>query len=80
MLTTEQIEIIRPGDERYDEARSAWNLAADLNLVAAVAYPTRAEDVVAIVDYARENGLRVAPQGTGHNAGPLGARSRTRCC
>jgi hypothetical protein len=27
MLTTEQIEIIRPGDDRYDEARSAWNLA-----------------------------------------------------
>jgi len=71
MLTTEQIEVIRPGDERYDEARSAWNLAADLN-PAAVAYPTRAEDVASIVTYAREHGLRVTAQGTGHNATPHG--------
>jgi len=56
MLTTEQIEIVRPGDDRYDEARSAWNLAADLN-PAAVAYPTTAQDVASIVTYAREHGL-----------------------
>jgi len=37
-----------------------------------VALPETADDVVAIVDFAREHGLRVAPQGTGHNAGPLG--------
>ena len=74
MLTTEQIEVIRPGDERYDEARSAWNLAADLN-PAAVAYPTRAEDVASIVTYAREHGLRVTAQGTGHNATPHGDHS-----
>ena len=29
-------------------------------------------DVVAVLDAARALGLRVAPQGTGHNAGPLG--------
>lgn len=28
-------------------------------------------DVIAVVDYAREHGLRIAPQATGHNAGPL---------
>ncbi len=36
------------------------------------ARPETADDVVAIVDFAREHGYRVAPQGTGHNAGPLG--------
>jgi FAD/FMN-containing dehydrogenase len=34
--------------------------------------PETAQDVVEAVAFARENGLRVAPQGTGHNAYPLG--------
>ena len=42
-----------------------------------MAFPENAEDVVAIVDYARRHGLRVAPQGTGHNAGPLGSLENT---
>ncbi|HEY2635967.1 MAG TPA: FAD-binding oxidoreductase [Solirubrobacteraceae bacterium] len=76
MLTTEQIETIRPGDDRYEEARAAWNLAADLN-PAVVAYPNTADDVAAIVAYAREHGLRVTAQGTGHNATPHGDLSDT---
>src|SRR5262249_57535284 len=36
-----------------------------------------AEDVVETVRFAADNGLRVAPQGTGHNAGPLGDLSGT---
>src|SRR5215217_4308812 len=36
---------------------------------AAIAVP--GTDVAAAVDYARERGLRVAPQRTGHNAKPL---------
>jgi FAD/FMN-containing dehydrogenase len=63
--------LVLPGDEEWDEARQAWNLAVDQR-PAAVALPETAEDVVAIVDFAREHGLRIAPQGTGHNAGPLG--------
>jgi hypothetical protein len=51
-------------------ARQAWNLSADQR-PALVAFPETADDVVAIVDYTRDNGLRVAPQGTGHNATPL---------
>jgi FAD/FMN-containing dehydrogenase len=66
-----QGDLVLPGDESWDEARLAWNLAVDQR-PAAVALPETAEDVVAIVDFAREHGLRVAPQGTGHNAGPLG--------
>jgi FAD/FMN-containing dehydrogenase len=38
---------------------------------AAVAVPESEADVVAAVNFAREAGLRVAPQATGHNAGPL---------
>jgi hypothetical protein len=65
-----------PGDDDWDEARQAWNLAVDQQ-PAAVALPETAEDVVAIVEFARANGLRVAPQGTGHNASPLGALDDT---
>jgi FAD/FMN-containing dehydrogenase len=64
-------DLVLPGDDSWDEARRAWNLAVDQR-PAAVALPETAEDVVAIVDFAREHGLRVAPQGTGHNASPLG--------
>ena len=39
---------------------------------AAVAVPESARDVVAAVGHAREHGLRVAAQGTGHGAAPLG--------
>ena len=63
-------EVVRPSDAGYDQARQAWNLSADQR-PALVVFPETADDVVAIVDYARANGLRVAPQGTGHNATPL---------
>jgi FAD/FMN-containing dehydrogenase len=64
-------KLITRGDANWDEARQAWNLAVDQQ-PAAVALPETAEDVVTAVEYARVNGLQVAPQGTGHNAGPLG--------
>jgi FAD/FMN-containing dehydrogenase len=60
-----------PGDPGYDEARMPWNVAIDQR-PAAVAYPASAEEVSQVVRAAAEAGLRVAPQGTGHNAGPLG--------
>jgi len=63
--------IVMPGDPDFDKARQAWNLAVDQRpeFVVQVADVT---DIVAVIDYARANGLRVAPQGTGHNAAPLG--------
>ena len=64
-------EVVTPYDENWDEARQAWNLAVDQQ-PAAVALPESADDVAAIVAFAKANGLRVAPQGTGHNAGALG--------
>jgi len=59
------------GDPGWDDARRAWNLNVDQR-PAAVAAPESDRDVVAIVEFAREAGLRVAPQSTGHNAAPLG--------
>src|SRR6478672_1507986 len=60
-----------PGDPGYDEARMPWNVAVDQR-PAAVAYPATADEVSEIVRAAAASGLKVAPQGTGHNAGPLG--------
>jgi FAD/FMN-containing dehydrogenase len=59
-LTTE-------GDDGWDLARQAWNLYAQQN-PAAVAMVEGVDDVRAVVNFARENGLRVAPQSTGHGA------------
>lgn len=59
------------GDEGWDQARLAWNLAAEQD-PAAVVYAESPDDVAAAVSYARENGLGVAGQGTGHGAVPLG--------
>lgn len=58
---------VLPDDPGFDEVRLAWNLAADQRPVA-VALPVSGADVAATVRFARDNGLRVAPQGTGHNA------------
>src|SRR4051812_2761671 len=65
-------DIVAPGDREYDLARRAWNLAVD-HRPALVAFPADAFDVQAVVEFARARGLRMAPQGTGHNASPLPA-------
>jgi FAD/FMN-containing dehydrogenase len=64
------IELLRAGEAGYDEARSAWNLAADQR-PAAVVVARSAEDVRDAVLAARDLGLRVVPQGTGHLASAL---------
>ena len=65
-----------PSDSRWDEARAAWQLGIDQRPVAVVEAAGVA-DVVATVVAARALGLRVAAQGTGHNAAPLGELSGT---
>ena len=67
---------LTPGDPGWDDARRAWNLAVDQH-PAAVALPAGVQDVVSAVGFAREHGLRVAAQGTGHNAKPLGSLAGT---
>ena len=68
--------ILMPGDPGWDDARRAWNLAVD-QLPAAIALPESAHDVAVAIRFARDHGLRVAAQGTGHNARPLGSLDNT---
>ncbi len=68
--------ILTPADAGWDDARKAWNLAVDQR-PAAIARPESVADVVAAVAFARNHGLRVAAQGTGHNADPLGPLADT---
>ena len=71
---TESLEgsVVFPDHPSWDAAREAYNLAIDQH-PAAVAFPADARDVQAIAHDARSRGLRIAPQRTGHNAGPLGS-------
>ena len=62
-----------PGDPGYDAARLPWNAALDQR-PAAVAQPTSVAQVQQVVRAAAAADLRVAPQSTGHNAGPLVAQ------
>ena len=72
-LTGAGFDVELPGDPGYDTSRLAWNRAVDQR-PAAVAHPRSAHDVSRLVRLAAEQGLRVAPQSTGHNAGPLAQR------
>ena len=68
--------VVTPTDPDWDATRQVFNLATDLR-PAAVALPRDVDDVIAAVGHARANGLRVAPQATGHNAAALGALEDT---
>ena len=69
-------EVFGPDDAGYDEHRKPWNRAVDQR-PAAVAFPRTDEDVVTLVDLARNRGLELAPQATGHGAGATGTLERT---
>ena len=64
-------DVVFPGDPGWDEARLAWNLAVDQR-PGVIVFAESAEDVSAVVKFAKLRGYRVAPQGTGHNAAALG--------
>jgi FAD/FMN-containing dehydrogenase len=65
--------VVVPGDADWDEARAAWNLAADQR-PAAVVVAENADDVVETVRFAADRGYGVAGQGTGHAAAALEGR------
>lgn len=75
-LTTlrEQVDgvVLAPGDPGWDAATLAFNTAFTQE-PSLVAIPANVRDVQTLVVHARENGLQVAPQRTGHNAEPLGS-------
>jgi FAD/FMN-containing dehydrogenase len=68
--------IVTPDDPDWDEARQAWNLAVDQRPTA-VAMVESTDDVIAVMASARQHGLRVAAQGTGHSAAALGPLTDT---
>ena len=68
--------LVLPGDPGWDEARSGFNLAVDVN-PAAVAVAAHERDVIAVVDYAREHGFRVAPRAAAHGDGSHGSFAGT---
>src|SRR5260370_38455020 len=64
-------ELIQPGDEGYDAARTVYNGMIDKR-PALIARCADVADVIAAVNFARENKLLVSIRGGGHNAGGLG--------
>lgn len=70
------LSVLQPASHGWDEARRAWNLAVDQQ-PEAIAVAESPAEVAAAVAYARQNGLQVAPQGTGHGASPLGSLEGT---
>jgi FAD binding domain-containing protein/berberine-like enzyme len=67
-------ELLAPGDKGWDEARLGFNLAIDPQ-PALISAPRSEADVAATVRFAREEGLRIAAQGTAHGAGALSSLS-----
>ena len=76
LLLDEKVEALRgalrgalllPGDAGYDEARAVWNGMIDRH-PPAIVQATGNADVIAAVNFARENGLPVSVKGGGHSA------------
>jgi len=61
-------ELIRPGDATYESARKIWNASIDKH-PGIIARCSGTADVIAAVNFARENTLLTAVRGGGHNVG-----------
>ena len=59
-------EILRPGDDDYDAARKVFNAMIDKR-PAMIAHCSGAADVIACVNFARDNNLLVSVRGGGHS-------------
>jgi FAD/FMN-containing dehydrogenase len=62
--------VLTEADEAWNASRQTFNLTHDQR-PAALVRVANADDVAETVRYAAQRSLRVAPQGTGHNAGPI---------
>ena len=59
-------ELLRPGDPNYDETRAIWNGMIDRR-PALIARAMGISDVIAAVNFAREQDMVLAIRGAGHN-------------
>ncbi len=59
-------QLLRPGDDGYDDARTIWNAMIDKR-PALIARCEGVADVIQSVNFARESGLLVSVRGGGHN-------------
>jgi FAD/FMN-containing dehydrogenase len=59
-------QLLRPGDNAYDEARKVWNGMFDRR-PSLIVRCAGTSDAVAAVNFARNNGLQVAVRGGGHS-------------
>jgi hypothetical protein len=64
-------QLIGPRDADYDDARAVYNAMIDKR-PGLIARCTDADDVSAVVRFARDHGLPLAIRGGGHNGGGLG--------
>jgi hypothetical protein len=55
-------QVLVRGDLAWDAAREAWDIPLDERL-AALVLVTSVDDLVAVGDFARAHGLRIAPRG-----------------
>jgi FAD/FMN-containing dehydrogenase len=74
--TLSGLRVLSPADEGWDAARQAFNLTIDQR-PELIALARSEADVASVVRFASREGLQVAPQATGHNAGPLGSLEGT---
>jgi FAD/FMN-containing dehydrogenase len=70
------IDVLSRGSEGYEANRGAFNVLLSQD-PAGIVTPAGAADVVAAVNYAKAEGLRVSAQRTGHGAEPLGNLTET---
>ena len=59
-------ELLRPGEEGYEEARTVWNAMIDKR-PALIARCAGAADVIHSINFARNNEFLVAVRGGGHD-------------
>ena len=59
-------QLLRPGDDTFDEARRIWNGMIDKR-PALIVRAAGVSDVIQAVEFARESGLVLAVRGGGHN-------------
>jgi FAD/FMN-containing dehydrogenase len=60
-------EVIRPGDQRYDEARTVWNAMIDRR-PRLIVRCSSTEDAVRAVNFATDHGVPLSVRGGGHSA------------